>query len=255
MDTNNAARTVVLEGLRRVPSAGSILSTLTSIFWPASGEDIWGAIRSRVEALINQRIADRVRQQVSEDLRGLKNIIDDYTTATTDSQANPGYISDKYIAALSHFEHDLPHFQSEGYEVLLLPLFTQFATMHLSLLRDGFNNGARWSWTPRAVQDEKAKLRRAVKDYSDYALTWAQNGFGQVPLPGDSTYRVENWRAQNNYTRQMNLDVMDHRNFWAWYDPDVASSQPVVIPTRTIFSNPTGTADDTGISIPHIVFD
>lgn len=249
MDTNNAARTVVLAGLGKVPTAGVVLSSLAAIFWPVSGEDVWGQIRARVEALINQRIAETVYQQVSEDLTGLRNVINDYTTAMADSQANPNYLSDKYIAALSHFEHDLPHFQSHGYEVLLLPLFTQFANLHLSLLRDGFNNGAKWGWTPMAVQDEKKKLKKAVADYADYAWQWAQTGYNQVQLPGDSTYRVENWRAQNAYVRQMNLDVVDHRYYWGWYDPDVAASQPLSNPTRTIFSNPIGTADDSGIYI------
>lgn len=251
-DINNAVRTVVLFGLGKIPEAGGLISGLVGVLWPATKEDVWSSIRANVEALIGQRLDEYKYQDVSEDLQGLRNVIADYTKAVNDSKSDPEYISDKYTAALSHFEAAQPHFQAQGFELLLLPLFAQFANLHLSLLRDGVTFGASWGWTPQAVADEETKLQTAVYWDVKWAWDYYQYGLDHLTFPDDTKYRVERWRGVNQYTRRITLDVLDHAHYWQFFDPQVSPpSHPTVShPTRTLYSDPHGTADDTGISIP-----
>jgi hypothetical protein len=252
-DINDEVRSVVVFGLGNIPTAGALIAALADALWPATAPDVWGPIRADVEALVEQKIADFTYQFVSDDLQGLRNVIAEYTTAAHDSAENPTYISEKYVAALDHFAHDQPHFQAGGFQVLLLPLFAQFANLHLSLLRDGVMFGASWGWTPEAVVDEGAKLRELIRSYGIFARTWYGTGYAGVPPRDDpTTYRILNWKTVNRYAREMTMDVLDHAHFWPFFDPRTNPGNPALVSasTRTIYSDPIGTADDTGIRIP-----
>jgi len=252
METESAIRSVTLIGLGEIPEVGGIVSGMIAIFWPESKEDVWGQIKDKVESLINQKLSDFEYQQVSESLEGLRNVLADYDLALADGQGDEAYITAKYTAALSHFESNLPHFQSKGYEVLLLPLFAQFANLHLALLRDGITFGARWGWPSQVITDEESKIKQSISAYSKWASEWYDQGYKQLKLPSDSTYRVESWNVQNNYTREMTINVLDSMHFWPYFDPQVnpGDTSIVTIPTRTVYSQTVGVADDTGITIP-----
>jgi delta endotoxin-like protein len=250
-DINDDVRTVVLLGLGKVPVVGELISGLLGALWPET-DDTWDTIRRNVEELVSQKISDLEYSLVKNDLGGLRNVIADYTTALRDSQSNPSYIASKYNVVLGQCEVLQTHFQGPGYEVLLLPLFAQFANLHLSLLRDGVTFGATWEWGAGVVHDEGVKLHNLINNYVGFSQTWYQRGYVQLSLPGDSTYRIENWRAQNRYIRQMTLNVLDHAHYWPSFDPQTNSGalSNLSRPTRTIYSDPIGTAVDTGIDIP-----
>lgn len=255
---NDQLRTIIVSGLAAVPEGGWLVSGLLSLLWPETGENVWDEIEGQVEALISQKLADYEYRQVSEDLEGLKNVVQDYSQALKDSQGDTNYISEKFNVALGAFEAAKPHFMSEGYEVLLLPLLAQMANMHLSLLRDGVLFGKGWGWTDRDVSDTQAKLTAQIWEHKNYSAQWYQTGLQNLPLPTDGrNLSTRRWKVQNAYVRQMTLHVLDNSFYWPYFDP-AANPRGVVLPkdgvilpklTREIYSDPQGTSDDNPIGV------
>ncbi|WP_440944997.1 insecticidal delta-endotoxin Cry8Ea1 family protein [Methanosarcina sp. T3] len=250
-DYNNAARVVVSTALGEIPGVGFALSALVEIFWPDSQEDVWSEIKDQVEALIDEKISDLVYQQVQEDLEGLKNNLDEYLWAVQNSQTQT-YISEKYNVALVDFLQQLPHFQSQGYELLLLPLFTQFANMHLTLLRDGALYGSSWGWTEEIQQHTREQIVDTIGSYIEYTEKTYSDGLQdtQKNAPSNKHY-TEPFNTVNRYVREMTLDVLDFKDMWQYFDPVKYPTPAAVYLSREIYSDAVGTADNSGaIKLP-----
>lgn len=251
VDYNNAARVVISTALGQVPEVGFVLSALVNIFWPSSKEDVWAEIKEKVEELIDEKISDLVYQQVQEDLEGLNNNMNEYLWAVKNSQVKT-YISEKYNIVLGDFLQQRPHFQSKGYELLLLPLFAQFGNMHLSLLRDGVLYGADWGWTEEIQQHNLQQLQDTIKSYHSYVQTTYDNGLRDTTInaPHNKHY-TEPFNTVNKFSREMTLTVLDFQYMWPYFNP-VKYPDPVkVYLDREIYSEAVGTSDDSGpISLP-----
>jgi hypothetical protein len=250
-DYNNAARVVVSTVLGEVPVVGVLLSALVDIFWPNPEVDIWAQIEAKVEALINQKIAERVWQQVSESLAGLQNVLDDYLFAAKNFPNDPKYISEKFNVAQGHFLHDLPQFQSKGYELLLLPLFAQFANLHLGLLRDGAAFGANWGWSPEILERIKKQLSDGITNYGSYSDRIYNAGLADTRAKAPSNAaKTEPFNTVNRFIREMTLTVLDFRAMWPYYDIVKFPVPPKIYLDREIYSDAVGTSDDSPFSIP-----
>lgn len=250
-DYNNAARVVVSTVLGEVPYVGTLLSALIEIFWPDEKVDVWAEIADRVEALIDKKISAEVMQDVQDALTGLHNVIDDYVFAAKNFKDDGKYISEKFNVAQGHFLHDLPRFQSKGYEVLLLPLFAQFANLHLGLLRDGAAFGRTWGWSDTIVSDMRQRLADGIRSYGEYADKTYGAGYDDTmkKAPVDPR-RVEPFNTVNRYVRNMTLTVMDFRNLWQYFDIARYPEPPKIYLDREIYSEAVGTAYDSRFYIP-----
>ncbi len=251
VDYNNAARVVVSTGFGQVPGVGFVLSALVNIFWPSSHKDVWSEIKEKVEELIDEKISNLVYQQVQEDLEGLNNNMNEYLWAVKKSQV-PTYISEKYNVVLGDFLQQRPHFQSNGYQVLLLPLFAQFANMHLSLLRDGILYGDSWGWTEEIQQHNRQQIISTIQSYVDYVEMTYSNGLEDTKKKApNNEHHTEPFNTINKYTREMTLTVLDFKNMWQYFNP-VEYPDPVeVYLNREIYSDAVGTADNSGpINLP-----
>lgn len=240
-DWNNAAKTTIEVALGYVPGAGGILSGLVSIFWP-SGQDVWAAIRDQVEALVNQKISELVYQQVSDDLAGLHNVINDYldTLTTKDNDR----ITAAWTSAQQIFDYSLPHFQSKGYEVLLLPLLAGFGNLYFSLLRDGVLFGAGWGWNPASLQQLQTKLTSILADILAYVQdTFAAGKQNASNMAGTDLRTIQPWRGINAYVRETTISVLDYSLFWPYFDPSKYPNPVQISLTRELFSDPYGTID------------
>ena len=250
-DYNDAAHAVVSTLLGEVPEVGGLLSALTDIFWPDSGDDIWSQIEARVEALINQKIADRVSEQVSESLAGLQNVLEDYLVVAMKASHDPSVISEKYNVAQGAFLLDLPQFQSQGYELLLLPLFAQFANLHLGLLRDGVAFGAQWGWSPDVIALARSQLTDAIASYGSYADRTYGGVLTQIIWSArDDAAKIEHFNTVNGFVRQMTLTVLDFRQLWPYFDITRYPVPPQIHLDREIYSDAVGTADDSVFALP-----
>ncbi|HEX8178197.1 MAG TPA: insecticidal delta-endotoxin Cry8Ea1 family protein [Pyrinomonadaceae bacterium] len=249
-DWNNAAENALAGGFGMVPEVGSILGALVYIFWPHSGENVWAEIEKQVEQLIDEKIDELVYQQVTDDLSGLNNVLNDYLSAVqTGDLAN---ISEQWIIASSLFDEQLPHFQSSGYEILLLPLFAQFVNLNLSLLRDGVLFGAGWGWNQAYQQSVSTKLTNNISAFTQYSNKYYQQGQQDMAKKTKKNYhKCEPFRSVNTYVRQMTLGVLDFIQLWPYFDPTKYPDPVSVYLDREIYSDPVGTCDDSGaIKLP-----
>lgn len=250
-DYNNAARVVISTALGEIPGVGFALGALVEIFWPDSQQDVWSEIKDEVEQLVDEKISELVYQQVQEDLEGLENNLNEYLWAVQNSQSQT-YISEKYNVALGDFLQQLPHFQSKGYELPLLPLFTQFANMHLSLLRDGALYGTSWGWTEEIQQHTREQIVETISSYVEYTEKIYNDGLQstQKNAPSNKHY-TEPFNTVNRYIREMTLDVLDFKDMWQYFDPVKYPTPASIYLSREIYSDAVGTADNSGtIKLP-----
>ena len=251
-DWNSAAKSVVRTGLGYVPVVGGILSGLVGIFWPSSSADIWAEMKEKVEALINQKISELVYKQVQDSLKGLNLVINDYLNAAKIGSPST-YLSEKWNAANAIFLYSLPSFQSEGYEVLLLPLFAQYCNLFLSLLHDGAIHGKdKMGWNDLVVDDIAETLRKRIDEYTKYVCDTYQKGLDDTKATAPhNDHECQPFKTVNRYEREMTLAVVDHRDLWQYFNP-TKYPPPVkdIYLDREIYTDPVGTADDTGIKMP-----
>ncbi len=243
-DWNNAAEQTLAAALGLVPTAGPILAGFVYIFWPQDQPDVWQQIQAQVESLIHQQLSTYEQEQVTNNLAGLQNALSDYLAAlvTGDIQA----ISDQWIVTSTLFDSSLPNFQSPNYQVLLLPMFAQFATMNLALLRDGVIAGDKWGWNDDYQKLVATKLSQKIIDYCDYVTAVNPKGSADAWNTTADPHACQPFRNGNAYQRHMNLTVIDFLRFWYYMDVTKFPDPVTVLVQREIYSDPVGTCDDSG---------
>lgn len=254
IDWNDDAKIMVTSIIEMIPEAGDILGGLLDIFWPSSGENVWDQIRANVEALVDQKIAENVYQNVSDDLGSLGDVppsglIGALTLYLNEvKEGTPSSILTQWMITRSLFINAIKHFQSSGYEVPLLPLFAQFANLYLGLLRDGVAFGESWGRDAAEHQQDIADLQNSISSFFNYALTYRNaGGLAVVQKTKRDDHACEPFRTVNTYDRQMNLIVMDYAYTWAYFDVTLYPQGTQVNLTREIYSDPLGTCDDSGL--------
>ena len=154
-------------------------------------------------------------------------------------------ISATWIVTDGDFDQQLPSFQAYGYELLLLPLFAQFANLNLALLRDGVLFGSSWGRDIAYLNIIQQKLTTAIATYTTYAQQTYQQGYKNVVNNTTTNYHdCQPFAAVNNFARQMTLSVLDFMQLWPYFDVSkYPNPQPVYLP-REIYSDPVGRCDD-----------
>lgn len=219
------------------PVASALVSGLVNLLWPSPQQDVWDSIKADVEALIQQQLSTDVYNNVSDDLEGLKGVLGYYNTAV--QVGDKTSIMSNYISARDFFTQRAPHFQQDGYQVLLLPLYVQMTNLYLSVLRDGVVYGPSWGRAAGDVQGDQAVMTQLISDSVSYVHTTFPQG---NPAPQkDWGLRDENavtYAGLTAYTRTMTLSVLDPCALWPYFDP---SQHPVgTIPppmTREVYTD------------------
>jgi len=238
--------------LSEIPVAGKVLGPLVEILWPGSDptNQVWENIEARVEALIDEKIDAEVFARAQADLTGLQAVLARYT-----GNARPGHTPTEtwqaWSNARSSFEQRMPSLSTAGSEVLLLPLWAQAAGMHLLLLRDGYLFGTTWGMNAADLDDVLTELRGTLADYT----AWAPRTFGrgltqQMSAAGVNHHACQPFRATNAYHREMVPQVLDLAQRWPLLDPTVVPGKATpeqLYLTSEIYSDPFGTADDSGL--------
>jgi hypothetical protein len=245
---NNAAKTIIANVIGQIPVVGTLYSALVYIFWPQTGYDVWSAIKDQVEQLIDQKMDAHVFQTVQDDLTGLSNVLNNYGTAI--QSGDPNAISTNWIAVNNDFDLFRPHFQSTGYELLLLPLFAQFANLHLAILRDGALHGADWGWNEQYQQSVAVDLTDSISAYATYANDTYLNHYNDLAdNTGANYHECEPFRTLNGFKRQMTLSVLDFAQLWQYFDSTQYPGPIDVYLGREIYSDPVGTCDNSGVIV------
>jgi hypothetical protein len=250
-DWNNAAKILLSNGLGEVPEVGWLIESIVEIYWPDNQPNVWDQVREQVKVLIDKEITDDDFKNLSEDLQGLDNVIENYLTVLKDS--NPQEISEAFEVAYGLFLDYAPTFEalahSESDRVAFLPLFAQFANMHLALQRDGVLHGKEWGWTDGEVADRATYLTQSIQNYITFANDTIKDGEKELELPKvtDNASATKRWKIENRYYRGMTLLVSDFVHIWPYFDPTKYSPDQVTsamtCPRREIYSDPYGLID------------
>ncbi|WP_299691723.1 insecticidal delta-endotoxin Cry8Ea1 family protein [uncultured Tateyamaria sp.] len=240
MSVEGDIRAIFLLGIGQIPDYGGMASGVVGVLWPAPQADVWGDIKDRVEKLIDEKLDKEIEKQLIETLHGLQRVMQNYADALKDYEHDPEKIFVFFEDALTQLEANLDHFKSAGHEVLLLPLFAQFANMHLSLLRDGALLGKNWGMTQEGVDRIIKKIYKyggdyrwhVQKTYPDAHNAAKQKYAGLEPKP--------QWTALNKFVREMTLMVLDFAEYWPYFAPD----EPRPKLKRELYSDPIGNGHD-----------
>ncbi|MCS6326921.1 MAG: hypothetical protein H8K06_07535 [Nitrospira sp.] len=264
-DWNNTAMNVIASALGMVPEVGSLLSGLVYILWPSEQEDVWDEIKDQVQALVQQDLTQLVENLEAQTLKGLKGSIQDYQDAITTK--DPSNISQNWTSAKLNFVQQMPQFQTQGYEVALLPYYAQAVNLYLALLRDGVLHGTDWGWTDADVAVATKEMNQFIQDACQWVDTTfgreygrrtsefgaAQDAYVQFCNSGNDPinyslgyhYNVTAWNDQNNFLTWMTLKVLDFRNLW----PFCTSGQADAVLHREIYSAVCGSSDYSPIPV------
>ncbi|MDP2516861.1 insecticidal delta-endotoxin Cry8Ea1 family protein [Photobacterium damselae subsp. piscicida] len=145
-----------------------MLSFLVHLLWPSSQKDIWEEIREKVEKLINQKLSEDTYERLKQVLEGLEGVLKQYLK-TIQAGASDDEIKIHFLAANLFFINQRPWFQQKNHEYVLYPLFSIFASLHLTLLRDGLING-KHLFSNNEYELLKKDMKEYTKSYSDYLL-------------------------------------------------------------------------------------
>ena len=221
----NAIRSVVLGAINQIPVVGWIGYGLGRALWPKYKEpmDVWDTIKARVETVVATKLSKEVYDRVTSELTGIRDDLAAY-------KANP--TTDTHTAALMVIRDRMPTFQETGYEIPLLPLFTQAANIYLLFLREGILNSEALQFTDKDRATLQTELTAKISELSEYANQWYKAG-----IPSDP-----NWEKQNDYIREYTLSVLDFLPYWPLMDPSNYTQPVTNLPkmTRQIFSEPQG---------------
>lgn len=206
---SQAAETAITTGLGEIPEVGSLLSGIVEIFWPQSQEDVWSEIKSQVEAVVGQAISDEVYSRVQAQLgsasgqSGLIGVIDNYLGSISKTDGNGENEESTWNDANTTFIASSSAFQEQGYEVLLLPLFTQMANLHLTLLRDGVIAG----------YCDASVLQQRITDYKSWADQYVQQAISDRKSSSGASFNT-----LNKVVRFMQINVGNFSQLWPYFD-------------------------------------
>lgn len=242
-------KTIVITALDAIPEVGEILGALAEILWP-KGESAWDQVKAKVEQLVQSKIDEAVYSLAQDKLKGLQILVTCYSNAIKDKDIDS--IKTKWIDVSLSFAEALPQFQYKDENdkaVMMLPLFAQFANMHLAVLRDGVIGGKDWGLNAAEQQRNIDNLKSTIQDFTDYALLMYNARLGLlrlIPVVGDD---CAPFIFVNSFRRGMTLTVLDFVPTWAYYDvSDPKNQNGAKVPplTREIYSDPYGTCRESG---------
>lgn len=186
---------------------------------------------------MNEKIDQHTYQNVLDTLKGLENVLDNYKYETLNG--DNAAIEQQWTITKNLFDFSCPTFQSNGSQVLLLPLFGQFATLNLALLRDGVIFGESWGWGANKQQQIAQELTATIKDFVNYAEQAFQAGYNPLANSG--------FTKPNRYVRHMTLTVLDFKVMWPYFDASIYDTPVVIYIDREIYSDPVGIPSGTSI--------
>lgn len=210
-------------------------------------ESEWPADASQPTVAVFLPPGDSSAEVALEDLKaGINSFLkwEDCCLAT-----NPVQVGDAWNSVRNRFVENKWRFQpssvyySVSDQVELLPLFTEFENMYLTLLREGVENGPKWGLlvdTTLSIEDEiRAELNPSNPAS---AMSYTKNVYDAgLTLEGSSTDPETNFAKNNDYKREMQIAVLDLRDMWYLQDPMARPfGDPAFKQDRIIYSDAVG---------------
>jgi len=150
---------IALTGL--IPEAGGGVKFLLGLFWKDSGGSLIEQVRDYVRSVAKQMIDEEFLNNLTKEMEGIKNVIKQY------AQATPGADKGQWMTSmLQKLEASQPNFFDLRAPEKTLPHFLTLGTMHLSALRERYDNFEKlYNKKPDNPAELLADLQDRVKLY------------------------------------------------------------------------------------------
>lgn len=261
------AKTVITTGLAIISAAlpvvgqiaMSVIGGVAGYYFDSQGadkiSDVWNKMKSYVENFMYAKIENDKFNEMIAKLDGIASNIKQYTSYLRSGQKNLAY--QFCITAISNTRAILSQFVQAGYEVLLLPLYTQACLLYLLLCRDLIIFGTDWGISEQDLNTTKRNFRRDVYEFQQYIKDTYEKGYAQRVSNaeannihyGDYGYELPNifnnaeiykstaqWNYVNAYVRGMTLSTLNIAAVFPTIDPDVYVTQIRIKNSKEIFS-------------------
>ncbi|MEC5308793.1 insecticidal delta-endotoxin Cry8Ea1 family protein, partial [Bacillus thuringiensis] len=218
---------------------------------PTQPNETWDQFMKIGETAFKKEISETVRELSFGYIDGFKNSLHEYeelfklwcaekipNQSGCNRNANTARAVQISFAAINHdFLTILPHFQTPTYKILLLPVFTQLALLHLNLLQqaaqfyDEWNLDQSKSITPTSSSAHYYDvLTTKIKEYVNYCTSAYKEGLAELKT------KTKDWNIYNTYRREMTITVLDYIALFSNFD---ICKYPIAIKselTREIYS-------------------
>jgi hypothetical protein len=243
----DASKTILTHALDFVPVVGPILAEgLDLLFgWIFSDQsDVWAEIRTKVDELVNEKIADAHYRDLELQLTGIGKSVKEYVYLATHAPESEYHdVRLAWEAAQDDVNIAVPLFQDARYALALAPLFVQLANFHLLLLHDVVNHGAKWKMGTTKINYYRKQLADLVAPNGDPAKSYA----AWVKKQFDDRVKQLNMKAkpyefiefERNYTVLALEQALD---IWPHYDPGANNQSPpkTIERNREVYLGPFG---------------
>jgi hypothetical protein len=128
-------RDSVLSLVGLIPEAGGGVKFLLGLLWKDAGGSLLEQVRDYVRSVVKQMIDEEFLNNLAKDMEGIKNVIQQYALAT------PGADKGQWMTSmLQKLEAAQPNYFDQRAPEKTLPYFLTLGTMHLSALRERYDN-------------------------------------------------------------------------------------------------------------------
>ncbi|MCC8371364.1 MAG: insecticidal delta-endotoxin Cry8Ea1 family protein [Rickettsia endosymbiont of Pseudomimeciton antennatum] len=249
-DVINNIRATILYGFGEIPYVGNFLALLIGLFWPSSEESIWDEIKAQVERLIDTKIDEAIYALVNGFLIGLGDNLKAFLQ--TVKLGDPALMSQNFVACHNLFVNELPQFQLQinDTQKQLLPLFVQFANLHLALLRTGVLNADKMNWPKDVRMLYTNIITQTIKDYGDYTNKMYQEIQDEADIcPISDPNYVAQFYFGNECRRKYQISVLDFSFLFPFYDPVNYPNKVDVKLPRVVYMGPIGSNYEAGVEV------
>lgn len=229
-------------GLGAIPTIGGALAVIFGLLWPVDATDVWDKIKDKVQQMINQAIDQVVLTGLQTQIAGMKSVLSSHLLcikAVADHPGDPQVLQDLIASARSAqdlFLQAAPFFELDGnpgWKGRILPLFAQFANLHLSFLQDIVANGRqKYGFSAGLVATYSTEFDQRVDHcirHVDATLPGANSDIENKYQQERSKYQVADgfhdldyiatgtWHGRQDANRAANdlvVYVKDYRDLW-----------------------------------------
>ncbi|MGF2773319.1 insecticidal delta-endotoxin Cry8Ea1 family protein [Bacillus cereus] len=237
-----AGTMLALVGPLLIPGAVlASFATLLPLLYPGKEKQVWQQFMTHGENLLNQTIAQTVRETALANLEGFRNVLESYQSGLRSwellkEKQVPGLppsaalqqaahtVKIRFEIAHSDFIRDMSYFQMSTYKTMLLSTYAQAANLHLCLLNQGVKFADQWNADAHPSQnifEENSGtsegyyqlLIKYTAEYSNYCVKTYKAGLNTLKNSPDMK-----WHIYNTYRRDMTVIVLDLIATFPMYD-------------------------------------
>ncbi|MEZ5412153.1 MAG: insecticidal delta-endotoxin Cry8Ea1 family protein [Acidimicrobiales bacterium] len=232
-DTEKYIKDGIGAAIGLIPYVGGPLAFVLNLVWPIDEDpvaDPWLRVKDRVEAAIDAKFDERDLEDIKAALDGLRMVSGRYAA---DFANNDSGVSATFVAAELDYASRYADFMPETNPrkaQLLLPWMAQFATLHLTLLREAVHYGKSWGKEDKWVSTRHDHLKEGIDRYCKWIDRHLPRFDREKPTDLDA------WEQTNTKINFFTLNVADLRFAWPYMDPDRHPYGPIKPrPDRELF--------------------